>query len=133
LNSTIAGLARGPFDPIAEFKGEYRCIAADLRNANAGQSSGPLEIDRPWDAYTDDQLGGRRQGFVDGRFERDVMHFCNRSIRRRFCPAVRIGDRGLGGGTGRRAMGVRLLFTEPPRGSSSPIRSLNGRGAIKVA
>ena len=35
LNSTIAGLAaRRPFDPIAEFKGEYRCIAADLRNAN---------------------------------------------------------------------------------------------------
>src|SRR5215469_17229260 len=42
LNSTIAGLARGPFDPIAEFKGEYRCIGADLRNATAGQSSGPL-------------------------------------------------------------------------------------------
>jgi pimeloyl-ACP methyl ester carboxylesterase len=57
LNSTIAGLARGPFDPVAEFKGEYRCVAADLRNANDGQSSGPLEIDRPWDAYTDDQLG----------------------------------------------------------------------------
>jgi pimeloyl-ACP methyl ester carboxylesterase len=57
LNSTIAGLARGPFDPIAEFKGEYRCIASDLRNANGGQSTGPLEIDRPWDAYTDDQLG----------------------------------------------------------------------------
>src|SRR5262245_15646329 len=34
LNSTIAGLKRGdPFDPIAEFKGEYRCIASDLRNA----------------------------------------------------------------------------------------------------
>src|SRR5262245_30681417 len=47
LNSTIAGLARGPFDAIEEFKGEYRCIAADLRNANGGQSSGPLEIDRP--------------------------------------------------------------------------------------
>jgi len=29
----------------------------DLRNANGGQSSGPLEIDRPWDAYGDDQLG----------------------------------------------------------------------------
>ncbi len=53
LNSTIAGLAN-PFNPIPEFKGEYRCIAADLRNANGGQSSGPLEIDRPWDAYTDD-------------------------------------------------------------------------------
>ena len=56
LNSTIAGLTN-PFDPIPEFKGEYRCIASDLRNANNGQSSGPLEIDRPWDSFTDDQLG----------------------------------------------------------------------------
>jgi pimeloyl-ACP methyl ester carboxylesterase len=56
LNSTIAGL-NNPFDAIGEFKGEYRCIAADLRNANSGQSSGPLEIDRPWDSHTDDQLG----------------------------------------------------------------------------
>jgi pimeloyl-ACP methyl ester carboxylesterase len=59
LNSTIAGFtsAISPFDPVAEFKGEYRCIASDLRNANGGQSSGPLESDRPWDAYTDDHLG----------------------------------------------------------------------------
>ncbi len=59
LNSTIAGFARSnsPFNPIEEFKGEYRCIASDLRNAEGGQSSGPLEIDRPWDAYTDDHLG----------------------------------------------------------------------------
>src|SRR5215469_15201008 len=58
LNSTIAGLKRGdPFNPIEEFKGEYRCIAADLRNANGGQSYGPLEIERPWDSHTDDQLG----------------------------------------------------------------------------
>src|SRR6202171_6267296 len=59
LNSTISGLTGSypPFDAIEEFKAEYRCIAFDLRNANAGQSSGPLEIDRPWDAHTDDQLG----------------------------------------------------------------------------
>lgn len=58
LNSTIAGLKNGsPFNPIDEFKNEYRCIAADLRNANAGESKGPLEVDRPWDSYTDDQLG----------------------------------------------------------------------------
>jgi pimeloyl-ACP methyl ester carboxylesterase len=56
LNSTIAGLTN-PFNPIEQFKNEYRCIASDLRNANTGQSSGPLEIDRPWDAYTDDHLG----------------------------------------------------------------------------
>jgi pimeloyl-ACP methyl ester carboxylesterase len=48
LNSTMAGLVRSPFNPIEEFKGEYRCIYADLRNAIGGQSSGPLEIDRPW-------------------------------------------------------------------------------------
>jgi pimeloyl-ACP methyl ester carboxylesterase len=59
LNSTIACLsgASSPFNPMDEFKAEYRCIAADLRNANAGQSSGPLEADRPWDAHTDDHLG----------------------------------------------------------------------------
>src|SRR5689334_20244759 len=56
LNSTIAGLTN-PFDAIGEFKGEYRCVAADLRNAYSGQSTGPLEIDRPWDAFADDQLG----------------------------------------------------------------------------
>src|SRR5579872_4361641 len=57
LNSAMAGLPRSPFDPIEEFKGEYRCIYADLRNANPGQSSGPLEIDRPWDSYADDHIG----------------------------------------------------------------------------
>src|SRR5271170_2398655 len=30
---------------------------SDLRNAKGGQSSGPLEVDRPWDAYTDDYIG----------------------------------------------------------------------------
>ena len=58
LNSTIAWNATGaPFNPVAEFKNEYRCITADLRNAYSGESSGPLKIDRPWDAYADDQLG----------------------------------------------------------------------------
>jgi len=33
LNSTIAGLATHPFNPFDEFKGEFRVIAADLRNA----------------------------------------------------------------------------------------------------
>jgi pimeloyl-ACP methyl ester carboxylesterase len=59
LNSTMAGFTGplSPFDPVAEFKGEYRCVASDLRNANSGGSSGPLEADRPWDSYTDDHLG----------------------------------------------------------------------------
>jgi pimeloyl-ACP methyl ester carboxylesterase len=73
LNSTISALTRAPFNPIEEFKGEYRCIASDLRNANGGQSTGPLEIDRPWDAHTDDQLGVMDHLGI-GKFM--VMGFC---------------------------------------------------------
>ena len=36
LNSAIAGLATHPFNPMEEFRGEFRCIAADLRNSNRG-------------------------------------------------------------------------------------------------
>ena len=72
LNSTIAALAN-PFNAIDEFKGEYRCIASDLRNANAGQSSGPLEIDRPWDSFTDDHIGLMDHLRID-KFM--VMGFC---------------------------------------------------------
>ena len=58
LNSTVAGLKGGnPFPAIDEFKGEYRCITADLRNAPSGQSTGPVEVDRPWESYADDHLG----------------------------------------------------------------------------
>src|ERR1700730_1727105 len=58
LNSTISFFTgNSPFNALEELQDEYRCITMDLRNANGGQSSGPLEIDRPWDAYADDQLG----------------------------------------------------------------------------
>jgi len=72
LNSTISKLD-SPFNAIEEFKGEYRCIASDLRNANGGQSTGPLEVDRPWDAYTDDHLGLMDHLRID-KFM--VMGFC---------------------------------------------------------
>jgi pimeloyl-ACP methyl ester carboxylesterase len=72
LNSVISGL-KNPFDSLGEFKGEYRCVAADLRNAIPGQSSGPLEIDRPWDTHTDDQLGLMDHLGID-KFM--VMGFC---------------------------------------------------------
>ncbi len=58
LNSTISGLINShPFNAIDAFKNELRCITADLRTAYAGESSGPLDSDRPWDAFTDDHLG----------------------------------------------------------------------------
>ena len=74
LNSSISGLLRGgPFNAVDEFKGEYRCIFADLRNSANGQSTGPLEPDRPWDMYTDDHVGLMDHLGID-KFM--VMGFC---------------------------------------------------------
>jgi len=58
LNSRIANWsATGPFNAMEEFKNDFRCIAMDQRNANAGESTGPVQIDNPWDAFATDQLG----------------------------------------------------------------------------
>jgi pimeloyl-ACP methyl ester carboxylesterase len=73
LNSTIEGLKTHPFNPLVEFSNEFRVIAADLRNAKGGQSMGPLETERPWDAYTDDHIGLMDHLGID-RFM--VMGFC---------------------------------------------------------
>src|SRR5579871_4226211 len=73
LNSTVAGLKTHPFNPFDEFSNEFRVIAADLRNAKGGQSTGPLETGRAWDAYTDDQIGLMDHLGI-GRFM--VMGFC---------------------------------------------------------
>ena len=57
LNSTIANLtSAAPFNPLELFADSYRVIAADLRNAPDGQSTGPLDSERPWDSYTDDHI-----------------------------------------------------------------------------
>ena len=74
LNSTIAFFTgNSPFNAIEEFKGEYRCITADLRNAPSGQSTGPVEVDRPWESYADDHLGLMDHLKID-KFM--VMGFC---------------------------------------------------------
>ncbi len=74
LNSTIAFFnGAAPFNAIEEFKADYRCITADLRNAVGGQSSGPLEADRAWDSYADDQLGLMDHLGIDKFL---VMGFC---------------------------------------------------------
>lgn len=74
LNATIGFFTgNAPFNAIDEFKSEYRCIAADLRNAPSGQSTGPVEVDRPWDSHADDQLGLMDHLGID-KFM--VMGFC---------------------------------------------------------
>lgn len=74
LNSTIGFFTgNAPFNAIEEFKGEYRCITADLRNAPSGQSTGPVEVNRPWESYADDHLGLMDHLGID-KFA--VMGFC---------------------------------------------------------
>ena len=40
-----------------EFKNDFRVITMDQRNATNGESTGPVAVDNPWDAFADDQLG----------------------------------------------------------------------------
>ena len=48
LNATIPYLSqRTPFNPMTALSDQFRCITMDLRNANGGGSSGPVEVDRP--------------------------------------------------------------------------------------
>ncbi len=74
LNSSIASLDTSvPFNPMKVYREDFRVIAADLRNANGGQSTGPLEVGRPWDAYSEDQLGLMDHLGIDKFL---VMGFC---------------------------------------------------------
>jgi pimeloyl-ACP methyl ester carboxylesterase len=72
-NSTITSIRNGnPFNAVEALKDQFRCIYTDLRNSS-GQSTGPLEVDRPWDSHTDDQLGLMDHLGID-RFM--VLGFC---------------------------------------------------------
>ena len=57
LNSLISNWSTAVFNAMEEFKNDFRCITMDQRNANGGESSGPIRINDPWGAFADDQLG----------------------------------------------------------------------------
>src|SRR3954451_6865885 len=57
LNSRVANWPTAVFDAMALFSGEFRCITMDQRNANGGESSGPVPVEDPWGAFANDQLG----------------------------------------------------------------------------
>ena len=57
LNSLVRGWPNQVFNAMEEFKNDFRCITMDQRNANGGESNGPVPVDDPWGAFADDQLG----------------------------------------------------------------------------
>jgi pimeloyl-ACP methyl ester carboxylesterase len=57
LNSRISNWATAVFNAPEVFKNDFRCITMDQRNANGGESTGPIPVDDPWGAFADDQLG----------------------------------------------------------------------------
>ena len=72
LNSAIGAWGRmAAFNPLEVFKDDFRLIAMDQRNANTGESTGPVAVESPWAAFLDDQLAlldhlGLRDCFVLG-------------------------------------------------------------------
>ncbi|MGH7155650.1 MAG: alpha/beta fold hydrolase [Acetobacteraceae bacterium] len=71
LNSRASYWPSAVFNAMEAFKSDFRCITMDQRNANGGESTGPVPVDNPWDAFADDQLGlidhlGIRQFFFMG-------------------------------------------------------------------
>jgi pimeloyl-ACP methyl ester carboxylesterase len=57
LNSRVSNWPTAVFNAMEVFKNDFRCITMDQRNANSGESTGPVQVDNPWDAFADDQLG----------------------------------------------------------------------------
>jgi pimeloyl-ACP methyl ester carboxylesterase len=57
LNSRVSNWPTAVFNAMAVFRDEFRCITLDQRNADGGESAGPVPVDDPWGAFADDQLG----------------------------------------------------------------------------
>src|SRR5258708_13687891 len=57
LNSRVSNWPTAVFNAMEVFKNDFRCITMDQRNANGGESTGPIAVDDPWGGFADDQLG----------------------------------------------------------------------------
>jgi pimeloyl-ACP methyl ester carboxylesterase len=57
LNSRLSNWPTAVYNFFDGFKDQYHVVTMDQRNANQGESSGPLDITDPWGAFADDQLG----------------------------------------------------------------------------
>jgi len=93
LNSRMGVWPNAVINIPEAFKNDFRIITMDQRNASGGESTGPVPVDKPWDAFADDQLGlmdhlGIRQFFffgncIGGPF---AMKLMQRAPQRRWRP-----------------------------------------------
>jgi pimeloyl-ACP methyl ester carboxylesterase len=99
LNSRVSNWPTAVINAMEAFKNDFRCITMDQRNANGGESTGPVQVDNPWDAFADDQLGlmdhlGIREFFymgycIGGCFAGKLLQRApNRVVTAVFCQSV---------------------------------------------
>ena len=99
LNSRVSNWPTAVFNAMEAFKNDFRVITMDQRNANGGESSGPIPVDDPWGAFADDQLGlmdhlGIREFFymgycIGGCFAGKLLQRApNRVVAAVFCQSV---------------------------------------------
>ena len=99
LNSRVSNWPTAVINAMEAFKNDFRCITMDQRNANGGESTGPVQADNPWDAFADDQLGlmdhlGIREFFymgycIGGCFAGKLLQRApNRVVAAVFCQSV---------------------------------------------
>jgi pimeloyl-ACP methyl ester carboxylesterase len=99
LNSRVDVWPNAVINAMEEFKNDFRVITMDQRNANGGESSGPVPTENAWDAFADDQLGlmdhlGIREFFymgycIGGCFAGKLLQRApNRVVAAVFCQSV---------------------------------------------
>ena len=104
LNSRVSNWQTAVFNAMEEFKHDFRCITMDQRNANGGDSAGPVPVENAWDAFADDQLGlmdhlGIREFFymgycIGGCFAGKLLQRApQRVVAAVFCQTVRLSAR----------------------------------------
>src|ERR1700722_7690634 len=57
LHSRVSNWPTAAIHPMHPFTGDFRCITIAQRHANGRESAGPVDVDDPWGAFADDQLG----------------------------------------------------------------------------
>ena len=75
LNSRVSNWPTAVFNAMEVFRNDFRCITMDQRNANGGESTGPVPVDNPWDVFADDQLGlmDHLREFLHGLLHRRLL------------------------------------------------------------